>query len=158
MRGPGLGQRPDLTLYCVGFSLIRRHRFQKRCPQRVGFGVGHKARCSGTGTAPCFLQGPGPSGLKPTVWAVITPASRDHSQREERAGTGAQPRQSALLRLPWSPQQGRTATARSQGRQEEPIIFLFPPQPVPWGRAGRGREAGERPPEAAFQRNYPCTG
>lgn len=68
------------------------------------------------------------------------------------------PSHSALLGLPGSPQQERTTTAIPQGRQEEPIIFLFPSQPIPWGFGGAGREAGERPPEAAFQRNYPCTG
>lgn len=59
----------------------------------------------------------------------------------------------------WEPSARMNSNSDTSGHQEEPINFLsFSFTVHPAGLEGRGREAGERPPEAAFQRNYPCAG
>lgn len=75
------------------------------------------------------------------LWAAAHCPGCSHpfQQRPLAAWEQGLPRHSAL---PWSPQQERAA-AIPQGRQEEPIPFLFPSQPILWGPEGRGREAGE---------------
>lgn len=98
---------------------------------RVSWVWGGNLRTGGS----VFSAGTWASGLLPMVWAVSTPFGRDHSQPEDGGNRG--------LGLPWSSQQERKAAAiDTSGHQEQPLIFLFPSQPIGGGglRGGAGRQ------------------